>query len=250
MDTKVSTNRQKKEQLVANLSEKMIKAQALVFTNYQGLTHKQIENLKKAIKPADGEYLVAKNTLILRSLGEAKLKVEDENLLEGPTGTLFANGDAVEPLKHLAKAIKDLGLPTVKFGFFEGKHVSADEILRLSVLPPRAMLIAQFVGGMKSPLFGIHRALNWNIQKLVITLKEIEKTKPAEAQAAPVVADSPVVEEAVEPTEATPTETTKTNSSTEESANSTAEEATKEQAVNTENTNDETNQVDDKPAEG
>lgn len=241
MDTKVSTNRQKKEQLVANLSEKMAKAQALVFTNYQGLTHKQIEDLKKAIKPADGEYVVAKNTLVLRSLGEAKLKVEDENLLVGPTGTLFANGDAVEPLKHLAKAIKDLGLPTVKFGFFEGKQVSADEILRLSALPPRATLIAQFVGGMKSPLFGIHRALNWNIQKLVMTLKEIEKTKPATTQAAPVVADSPVVEEVAEPTETATAEVAQEAS--------TAEEAPAEEAVNTENV-EETNQVDDKPAEG
>ncbi len=177
MDAKVSKNRQKKEQIVEEIAEKASKAKALVFTNYQGLTHKQLEELKKAIKPLESDYVVAKNTLVLRSLEKAKIKIENPQSLDGPTGTMFLYGDVVEPLKKLAKMIKDLNLPSVKFGILDNEAISKEQVLKLATLPSRATLIAQFVGGMKSPIYGLHRALNWNLQKLVLTLKAVEGTK-------------------------------------------------------------------------
>ena len=71
---KKSANRQKKEAIVTELSEKIAKANAIVFTNYQGITHKQIEGFKKAIKPLKAEYVVAKNSLLALALTENKLK--------------------------------------------------------------------------------------------------------------------------------------------------------------------------------
>ena len=176
---KVSANRAKKEQIVEEMAEKASKAKAVVFTNYQGLTHKQLEELKKTIKPMDSEYVVAKNSLVLRAFDKAKVKIENPDSLEGPTGTMFLYGDIVEPLKKLAKMIKDLNLPSVKFGIMDNSPLTNDQVLKLATLPSRETLIAQFVGGMKSPLFGLHRALNWNLQKLVLTLKAVEKSKPA-----------------------------------------------------------------------
>lgn len=210
---KVSANRQKKEQVVAELSEKLGRSKAVVFTNYQGLTHKQIEELKKAIKPLDADFVVAKNTLVLRSLNESKLKLSDEKQLEGPTGTMVIYGDIVGPLKALAKMVKELSLPTIKLGLLENKEITAAEVTKISALPPREVLIAQFVGGMKSPIFGLHRALNWNLQKLVLTLGAVAKAKPAQAAPAPVteapateLQEQPVAEATVE--EAQPVEET------------------------------------------
>ena len=65
---KNSQNRQKKEGLVAELTEKVDKSKGIVFTNYQGLTHKQLETFKKAIKPMEAEYVAAKNSLLLIAL--------------------------------------------------------------------------------------------------------------------------------------------------------------------------------------
>jgi len=196
---KISANRQKKIETVANLSEKLGKAKAVIFTNYQGVTHKQLEALKKAIKPMDAEYVVAKNSLVLRALDENKIKLEGENPLQGPTGTLLVYADVISPLKQLAKTIKELGIPSVKLGIMENKLLTGEQILKISALPTREVLLAQVVGGLKSPIFGLHRALSWNLQKLVITLGAITKNKPAEA--APVaevkaepVAETPIVE--------------------------------------------------------
>jgi len=174
---KISANRQKKIEIVAALNEKLARAKAVIFTNYQGITHKQLEALKKAIKSMDAEFVVAKNSLVLRALDGAKIKLEGENPLQGPTGTLLIYADVVAPLKQLAKTIKELGVPNVKFGIMENKIVTGEQILKISALPTREALLTQLVVGLKSPISGLHRALNWNLQKLVMTLKSIETKK-------------------------------------------------------------------------
>lgn len=174
MSNKISTNRQKKEQIIAELSEKIQKAKGIVFTNYQGMTHKQLENLKKALRTLNAEIVVVKNSLL-------KLALKDTNYvdsaLQNPTATLFSYEDVILPLKQLAKNIKELGLPTIKFGILDNQALTGEQVLKLASLPSREILIAQVVGGLKSPIYGLHRALNFNMQKLVMTLKSIEAKK-------------------------------------------------------------------------
>lgn len=166
---------QRKIDIVEKLKDKVGRAKSMVFTNYQGLTHKQLEELKKVMKSVDADFVTTKNTLLAKAMEDGKWKME--NPLEGPTATLFAYSDVIAPLKEIAKSIRLLKLPTIKFGILERKEVSADDIMRLATVPSREVLIAQVVLGMKAPIYGLHRALNWNIQKLVLTLKSIENSK-------------------------------------------------------------------------
>jgi large subunit ribosomal protein L10 len=178
METKkVSPNRAKKEQIVAKLADKVGRTKGLVFTNYQGLNHKQLEQLKKALKQRDAELAVTKNTLLSRALEIGNWKLEIGNSLQGPTATIFLYSDPIEPLKQLAKTIKELNLPTIKLGIIEGQSLGSDQVLRLAALPPHDVLIARLLYQMKAPIYRLHRALGWNMQKLVMTLKAIEKTK-------------------------------------------------------------------------
>jgi len=207
---KVSPNRLKKQQIVAKLSEKVTRAKGFVFTNYQGLTHKQLEALKKRLKAANADLIVTKNTLLKLALLNSKLEARNskqyQNSLaepdpasqendknskhlsvsdfdirisdfEGPTATLFLYGDTIEPLKQLAKTIKELNLPTVKFGIIDKQTLTSEQVLSLAALPPYNVLIAQLLFQIKAPLFGLHRALGWNIQKLVMTLQQIKNQK-------------------------------------------------------------------------
>lgn len=191
-EPKINKNRQKKMDTVARLSDKFGKAKAIVFTNYQGLTHKQIESLKKELKKAESEFVVAKNSLLTRAIDE-KHKLEGEHELEGQTGTLFLYNDVLTPLKALAKTIKELNLPNVKFGVMDGDFISGEQILKLSTLPSREVLLAQLVFTLHTPISGLHRALNWNLQKLVMTLNAISQNKPAQA------VDAPAKEPTIEP---------------------------------------------------
>ena len=173
---KITSNKQKKIETVAELSEKVNKSKALVFTNYQGLTHLQIEGFKKGLRKLDAEYAITKNRLMKRALEENKHMVDD-NALEQPTATLFLYGDPIAPLKTLAKMMKDLQKPGIKFGIMEGHIIDDKQVIQLSTLPSKEILLAQLLGMMQSPLIGLHRALNWNLQSFVMTLNAIAKQK-------------------------------------------------------------------------
>ncbi|MDO8583271.1 MAG: 50S ribosomal protein L10 [bacterium] len=177
MDKISSPNRQKKEKIVSELLEKVTRAKVMVFTSYQGLTHKQIEGLKKIVKTLDADFVATKNSLIIKAMESVKTVTEKKDILKNATATLFLYGDPVMPLKALAKMIKELSLPIIKFGILDGKELTNEEIMKLSTLPSKETLLTQLVFGLKSPISGFHRALNWNLQKFVMALKAIEAKK-------------------------------------------------------------------------
>lgn len=190
---RVSAPRAKKEKIVAELADKVSRAKGMVFTNYQGLTHKQLEGLKKKVQALNADFVSTKNTLIKIALLNSKLETRnskqyqnsnDKNSkhlsvsdFKGSTATLFLYGDPVSPLKELTKLIKEFNLPAIKFGILDGLTLTTDDIIKISSLPSRETLLTQLVIGLKSPISGLHRSLLWNIQKFVMTMKAIEKKK-------------------------------------------------------------------------
>ena len=176
-EPKVSANKLKKEAIVAEMSDMVTRSRGMVFTNYTGLTHQQLESIKRAVKKLDGNYVAVKNTRLLRALGDVTLSEEDKAKFEQPTAALFMYDDVVEPLKVLSKIMKETEKPTIKFGIFEGIAVSDKDVLRLSTLPSKDVLRAQLLGQMLSPIQGLHRALSWNIQQFVMTLNAIAQKK-------------------------------------------------------------------------
>jgi large subunit ribosomal protein L10 len=171
--------RARKETLIGEFSEKVQKSKGMVFTNYQGMTHHQIEGLKKALKKIESDYVITKNRLMLRTLDGITLSDEEKNHFQQPTATLFIYNDIVEPLKALTKTVKELKLPLIKFGILDGKAISGTDVTKLAALPPMPVLRAQLLGQMQSPIQGLHRALSWNMQSLVMTLNAIKDKKPA-----------------------------------------------------------------------
>lgn len=180
---KTSPNRQRKIEAVTGLQEKLKKAKAFFFTDYRGLTHKQLEDLRRSLKKVEAELIVAKNTLLKLAIQQfPKESLEQlESALNNPTAALLIHGDPVNAVKTVAKFIKNFQLPKVKIGFFEERIATADDFKKLSVLPNREILLATLAMRMKSPLYGLHYALNWNLRKFVLALEAIKNKKPAQA---------------------------------------------------------------------
>lgn len=178
-EPKVSQNKLKKEAIIAEMSDMIGRSKGMVFTNYAGLTHQQLEVIKRAVKKLDGNYVAVKNTLLLRALSDVTLADEDKKKLENPTAALFMYSDVVEPLKVLTKMIKETEKPTIKFGVLEGRAISDTEVKKLATLPPLNVLRAQLLGQMMSPIQGLHRSLSWTTQQFVMTLDAIAKKKTA-----------------------------------------------------------------------
>jgi large subunit ribosomal protein L10 len=165
----------KKIETVTELTDKVSKAKSMIFTDYVGLKHKQLEEFRKTLAKVDGEFMVTKNKLFERALGEKAPLVHDH--LKNATGTLFAYADEVAPLKELVKFLKAAGIGKVKGGLLGTQVLSDMEVAKLSTLPNRDMLLAKLAGQLNAPIQGLHHALSWNLNRLVWALNSIKEKK-------------------------------------------------------------------------
>src|ERR671916_1517565 len=113
-------NRTEKQQLVAELTEKIKGAKALYYTDFTGLNVKRMTELRRRLRRAGVEYVVIKNTLALRAVNESGLVGER---LRGPTGIVVA-ADPVVAAKVLTDFAKEFEQrPAVKGGLLEGQAI-------------------------------------------------------------------------------------------------------------------------------
>ncbi|GMA94434.1 hypothetical protein GCM10025881_12580 [Pseudolysinimonas kribbensis] len=90
-----------KEATVAELAGKFRDSNAVVLTEYRGLTVAQLKELRGTLRE-DASYAVVKNTLTKRAANEAGISVFDDQLA-GPSAIAFVHGDTVT----VAKALRD-----------------------------------------------------------------------------------------------------------------------------------------------
>lgn len=146
-----------KKELVAELAEKIKKAQSIVLVDYQGLTGKDETELRKQMRETGAEYLVAKNRLFKIALKEAGVEDSFDDLLEGTTSFAFGYADPVTPAKIVfeltkAKAKSKQNVFKIKGGVLTGKRVEASNIEALAKLPSREALLSMVLNSMLGPI--------------------------------------------------------------------------------------------------
>lgn len=148
---------QVKKEVVAELVEKIKKAQSVVFVDYQGIKVNEETALRKQMRESGAEYLVAKNRLFKIALKESGVEDSFDEVLEGTTAFAFGYADPVAP----AKAIFDLAKAKVKAkqdvfkikgGYLTGKKVSIAEVEELAKLPSREQLLSMLLNSMLGPV--------------------------------------------------------------------------------------------------
>lgn len=107
-----------KEASVAELAEKFRSSNAVLLTEYRGLTVAQLKQLRKSIS-ADATYAVVKNTLTKIAANQAGISSFDDELV-GPSAIAFVHGDTVAVAKALRTFTKANPLLVVKGGYFDG----------------------------------------------------------------------------------------------------------------------------------
>ena len=91
---------------VAEVAEKLKKAQSVVFFDYRGLTVEEVTNLRSEMRKAGVEYVVLKNTIVERAARENGTDESVNEMLKGPSAFAFGYNDAVAPAKIIKDAIK------------------------------------------------------------------------------------------------------------------------------------------------
>ena len=159
---------------VANLSASLKAAKSIVFVDYTGMDMKTQQGLMNKLKEVKGQMVVAKNTLIKIAGKEANLPEEllTDSVLSGQTAIIVSKEDAFEPLQLVGKFMETSEKPKWKAGTVEGIYQDAQSLSKISKLPGKNQLIANVIGSMSSPLYGLVGTLNGNIQKLVYILSQ------------------------------------------------------------------------------
>jgi large subunit ribosomal protein L10 len=140
-----------KEATVAELTEKFSSSNAILLTEYRGLTVAQLKELRRSIS-ADATYAVAKNTLLSIAAKNAGVTAFDGQLV-GPSAIAFVSGDAVNVAKQLRDFAKANPLLVVKSGYLDGNALTADEVKKLADLETKEVLLAKAAGAIKASLF-------------------------------------------------------------------------------------------------
>jgi large subunit ribosomal protein L10 len=157
-----------KERVVAELTERLSSADALLVADYRGLTNSQLASLRIELLKHGAKLSVVKNTLTRRA-AEAAGAEALLAMLEGPTAIAFveADGNAVAVAKALSDAAKDTKILALRGGVLSGNPITGAEIESLAKLPPLEVLQAQLVGVIVAPLTQLAAVLNAPLQNLV-----------------------------------------------------------------------------------
>lgn len=173
---------QRKVDLVAELTDKMQRAQMAVVADYRGFTVAEITALRARLREHGAEMIVAKNTLLrlaARNTGRESI----EPFLEGPTAITFVYDDIAKVAKVLDDASKVTAKPLkVKGGTLGQSPLAADGLGAITRLPTREQVLGEVLGGMTSPVAqfvglldqpasGLVRVLDAAISSLVYALQ-------------------------------------------------------------------------------
>ena len=168
----MNKNREIKEAKVAEIKEKLEKAQTVVLASYQGLTVEEDTQLRKNLREAGIEYKVYKNTLVTLAARELGMDAGIEQYLEGPVSIAFGYEDVTAPARILNDFAKDHKKLELKAGLVEGEIYDKAKLEQLASIPSKEVLIAKLLGSIKSPLS--------NFAYLLSAIKDKKEAESAE----------------------------------------------------------------------
>ncbi len=160
----MALTKNKKQEVISELEQKLKGDQSIVFVNFKGLTVGEVNNLRRALRNAGVDYKVAKKTLLARVLDDKKIEGVMP-ALEGEVAIAYST-DVLAPAREVFNFAKGKETPKIVGGVFEGAYADQARVLSLATIPSREVLLSQIAYLLKSPL-----------QRLAIAVNEVAKTK-------------------------------------------------------------------------
>lgn len=158
-------NKAEKEQVVAELTQALKEAKGVVFADYRGLTVKEFQSLRRAMRQEGGNVKVAKLTLVKKAFEQAGLPMDES--IHVPTAVVYSPEDEIAPAKVLVKFSTDAKKGAILSGILAGKVVTAADIKALAKLPGKQELRGQLVSVLVGPMRGMVYVLS-GVQKSLL----------------------------------------------------------------------------------
>lgn len=146
--------------------------------DYRGLTVKEAQELRRALREANAHMKVYKNNIVRIALNEAEMPNIDD-MLKGTCAYVFYEKDPVEAAKVLKQEADKLKKMQILGGIADGKAITAEEALAYAELPSRDELLAKLVYVIGSPLSGIAQVCAGPARGLVTALQAVADKQAA-----------------------------------------------------------------------
>ena len=190
-------DRAEKEAAVESLVGKFGDAPIAVLADYRGLTVAEVTELRAKLREADGELLVAKNTLARLAVAGTDASAI-ERWLVGPTALAFGYQDPAALAKALHVFAKENEALEVKGAVMEGEVLEAGQVEQLALLPGRDQLRATLLALFNTPATQLVRLLNTPGQQLANLLAAFKDKLEAAAPEDAAVSEDTAAPEAAE----------------------------------------------------
>ncbi len=151
---------------------------AMWVVDYRGLTVKQIQELRRAIREADGSMKVYKNTIMHLALQQEEQPTLD-GILAGPSAFVFAGSDVAASAKVIRDFAKENEALEIKGGLMDGAALSPAEVQAIASLPSREEIIGQIAGAISGIARGLATTINGVPRGLAQVTKAVADQKDA-----------------------------------------------------------------------
>ena len=167
------------DEMIADIKEQP----NFIITSYMGSTVSDLESLRRSLKKSSSSYMVVKNSML--KVVFDKLSLEDEtSKIEGGMGISLSGDDIISTCRILVTFAKGHDKFKIKGAVIDGKSVSIDRVKVLASLPSKEGLLAQVIGGIKSPITGFVNTLDGILRKFVYCIDAIRTTRENAPQGA------------------------------------------------------------------
>ncbi len=139
-----------KQQIVQELKGLLDEAEMALVLDYQGLSIKEMSDLRTRLQASQGVCKVTKNTLMRHAIEGSTDWSQLDSLLTGTNAFVLIKGDVGGGVKAVQAFQKDTKKSQTKGGLFEGRLLSKDEIKAIADLPTREVLMAQIAGAVNA----------------------------------------------------------------------------------------------------
>lgn len=172
----MATTKKKKEESLKEITEDIKNARGVVFTEYAGLSVKDMENVRKDLRKENVKYKVLKVTILKKAMESLNLNL-DKFEYSGPVAVATSQEEETIPARIIKNLMK--AHPTLKIdgGVFNNEVVGQDVILQLASLPSKNQLLGQLVSVIAGPARGLVTVLSGNTRGLVNALNAIKEKR-------------------------------------------------------------------------
>ena len=166
-------NKEQKKNYITEMTANFENSEAVLVTHYQGLTVKQLDELRKQMRKQGIQFKITKNRITKLALEKTKCK-NLANLFTGPTAVALSK-DAISTAKILTKFSKENNNLKILGGIMGKEILDVAAVANVATLPTLDEARAKIIGILRSPAQKITSILLAPASKIAILA--LEKSK-------------------------------------------------------------------------